>query len=268
MLSDLLSPSYLREHYLPGLQLTGPTGMPLSDPVFLQRIRAMQARFERKYGISLVPLTVKLGPYAIEGEPAAVDVHFPGVDYHPDGKLDHQHFSFKLPLAPVREIVTFGLWLPGMSQAARFPIDWGYITPKSSTFRVYPGKSLTFAVPFLSGIFASIVDMGRPVPQAWHVVYRAGYTEAELTGKDADVLDALCKMIAIDLLVPGSLDANFAEGVSSRNISVDGLSQSMSLINGPQTLKYSGLILAYGQQLEDWEKTFWARRSGVKLGVL
>lgn len=267
MLEALLTPEYVRQAYLRGLPMEGPDGIPLPDGVIASRIRAVRAWFERKYGVRLEPRVIKVGSRPLPGEPEPDEV-FPGVDYHPDGNLDGRHHMLRLPVGPIRRILAFGLWLPGMDRPALFPPDWAHYSPRSATVRVYPGKGLTFGVPALAGVYASLVSLGKPVPHAWHFSYEAGYTLEDLQGRDYDIVDALGKAVAVEVLVPGSVDADLAEGVASRSVSVDGLSQSIQLMQGPNALKYQPLINQYLQDLREWEKTFWARRRGVHLGVV
>lgn len=267
MLDALLTPSYVRENYLRGLPLEGPDGSPLPDGVIAQRIRGVVAWFERKYGVRLSPTQIKVGRLPLPGEPEPEEV-YPGIDFHPDGNLDHRHHLLRLPVGPIRRIHAFGLWLPGMDRPALFPLDWAHYAPRSHTVRVYPGRGLTFGIPALAGVYASLVSLGKPVPHAWHFSYEAGYALEDLQGRDYDILDNLAKLVAVEVLVPGSVDADLAEGVSSRSVSVDGLSQSVQLLQNPNALKYQALINQYLQDFREWEKTFWARQKGVRLGVI
>jgi len=267
VLEALLTPQYVRQNYLRGLPLEGPDGTPLADGVIASRVQAVRAWFERRYGVRLGERVVKVGRLPLEGEPPADEV-YPGIDFHPDGNLDHRHHMLRLPVGPVLEIYAFGLWLPGMDRPARFPLDWAHYSPRSSTVRVYPGKGLTFGLPALAGVYASLVSLGKPVPHAWHFTYRAGYALEDLQGPDYDIVDALAKLVAVEVLVPGSVDADLAEGVSSRSVSVDGLSQSVQLLQNPNALKYQALINQYLQDYREWERTYWARKRGVRLGVV
>jgi len=267
VIEALLTPDYIRQNYLRGLPLPGPDGSPLPDDLIRSRVKAVARAFERKYGVRLEPKLIKVGSYPLEDEPTP-DETFPGVDFHPDGNLDHRHHILRLPVGPIREVYAFGLWLPGLSRPAKFPNDWCHYSPRSKTVRVYPGKSLVFAVPTLSGILANLVSLGKPVPGAWHFSYRAGYTLEDLQGQDYDVVDALAKLVAVEVLVPGSVDVHLAEGVSQRSISADGLSQSITLMQNPNALKYQNLINQYLKDYGDWERTFWARVRGVRMGVV
>jgi len=267
VIEALLPPSYIRDNYLRGLPMEGPDGSPLPDSLIASRTQAVARWFERKYGIRLGLVNVKVGQYPLEGEPTP-DETYPGIDFHPDGNLEHRFHILRLPVGPVKRIHAFGLWLPGMSRPALFPPDWAHVNPRSHTVRVYPGKGLTFAVPTLAGIMANLVSLGKPVPHAWHFSYQAGYTLEELQGQDYDVVDALAKLVAVEVLVAGSIDEDLREGVASRSVSVDGLSQSVQLLQNPNALKYQPLINQYLQDVKEWEKTFWARQKGVRLGVI
>jgi len=268
-LETLLTPAYIRERYLPGLPLLDSQGRPLPDDTITQRVKAVVRAFERKYDIRLEPKRIKAGRYTFDGEdPSTIDEHFPGVDWHPDQNRDHKHFIMKLPAGPIREIEKVGLWMPGMRAPAEFPSDWIEVRPRSSTIRVYVGTTLTYAIPQLSGIIMNLIGFNRPIPGGWHFIYTAGYAEEDLTGRDYDLLDALGKAAALEVLTPGSLDKHFADGVTSRNVSVDGLSQTLSLTNTPNSLKYQALIARYTEELAAWEKTFWARKSGIRFGVV
>ena len=266
-MESLLTPQYVRDNFLRGLPLEGPDGSPLPDSILLSKVQAVRAAFERKYAIRLAPVNIKVGNRPLPGEPEPQEV-YPGIDFHPDGNLDHRHHLLRLPVGPVRQIHVFGLWLPGMDRPALFPQDWAHVNPRSHAVRVYPGKGLTFGLPALAGIYASLVSLGKTVPHAWHFAYRAGYTLEELAGRDYDLVDALGKLVAVEVLVPGSIDAYLAEGVAGRSVSVDGLSQSVQLIQSPNSLKYQPLITQYLNEYREWERTFWARQRGVRLGVV
>lgn len=288
-MSRLLTPRFVRENFLAGLVLEDGDGRPMRDAVIEGRIKGVTARFERQYGVRLTPTAVKLGLYPLENEiepgevlvPAVVDdagveiapavladpLVMPGLDYNPDRGRDNHQFSMELPLGPVRNLRAFGLWLPGQARPVSFPTDWVHCNPRSHRVRVYPGRTLTTAFVFASGIFANIVSASRPIPYAWHASYVAGYSDSDLAGRDYDVLEALGKMVACEVLIAGSIDRNLAAGITQKAAGVDGLSQSVSLIQNAAALKYAPLIASYQQELDAWEKTFFRRRTGIRLGV-
>lgn len=281
-----LDATFIRTSFLRGLTLEDADGRPMDDAFIEARIKAVKAKFERKYGVRLQPTAIKLGSLDLPGEIQAGEELWPesapgagdavlatperhgGIDYHQDQSKDNQHFSMELPVAPIREVRAFGLWLPGMQRPSPLPSDWCHWQPRSNRIRFYPGRTLSFPILMQNGVFANLVSGERPVPHAWHVSYIAGYTPDDLAGPDADVMEAVGKMVALDVLVPGSVDRNLAAGITGKSVSVDGLSQNLSLIQNAQALKYQPYIAALEQDLKDWENTYWARRTGVRFGRL
>jgi hypothetical protein len=268
-----LTAQWVLDNMLPGLPLVSSQGVPLSAGVINGRIKGTVRGFERKYGVRLSPTTIKVGTDRLERDPPAAEpdpIHerYRGLDYHPDGNLDNRHHVMHLPVGPIRSIIGVGLRLPGMFLPATLPVDWISYQPRSNTIRLYPQKSLSFAVVYTGGYFLNIHAANKPIPEAWHITYEAGYGDSDLGGRDYDILEALGKMVAIEVLVPGSLDTYLAQGISGKSISADGLSQSIQLLHHPNGLKYSNVIARLTEEIAAWESTFWARRGGVRLAIL
>lgn len=271
-----LTGQWVVDNMLPGLPLETSDGAPLTDALIDGRIKSVVAAFQRKYGVRLAPTVVKVGSDPLPADPVRAAPEDPdpireryrGLDYMHDGNLDNRHHSMKLPVGPVRRIIGVGLRLPGMTAPAALPVDWISFQPRSAHIRLYPNKTLSFAVTYTGGWFLNVLGAGRTIPEAWHVTYEAGYDPDDLTGLDYDVLEALGKMVAIELLVPGSMDRFLAEGVGGKTISADGLSQSIQLLQHAGGLKYANVIQTLTQQLAEWESMFWARRGGVRIGIL
>lgn len=281
----LITPAELREVYLNNLPLEDPQGRPIPDRVLERRIRAAESAFERRYGVRLAPTAVKVGPLPLRGELKVGDVldddparyaplrverieQFRGLDYTHDGNLDHRHHIMRLPLGPVISVRAFGLALPGMKEPALYPREWLDVSRRSHRVQVYARQLTAAPVVHSVALFHPLVPGGKTVPQAWHVSYIAGYRDADFAGPDADVLDALGKLTACDVLVPGSIDRNLALGVQSKGVGVDGLSQNVALMHNAGAVKYQALINAYREHLKGWERGFFARVKGVRLGAV
>jgi len=263
-----LTGQWVLDNMLPGLPLETSNGAPLTDALIDGRIKSVVASFQRKYGIRLAPTVIKVGTDPLTDDPQVIQERYRGLDYMNDGNLDNRHHSMKLPIGPVRAITAVGLRLPGMYRPADLPVDWISFEPRSNVIRLYPNKTLSFAVTYTGGWFLNVLGAGRTIPEAWHVTYEAGYGPDDLTGLDYDILEALGKMVAIELLVPGSLDRFLAEGVGGKTISADGLSQSIQLLQHAGGIKYANVIQSLAQQLQEWESMFWARRGGVRMAIL
>jgi hypothetical protein len=273
---QILTVDFVRKNFLPDLKLESSLGRPMQDAIILNKIKSVLAAFERKYAVRLSPTAVKMGDNPIEKEIQIGDTlepgivadkieRFSGTDYYADGGKDNRMYIMKLPLAPVRSIKAVGLWLPAMSQAFAFPVDWSHQTKKTFNLRVFPGKSTAFPNSLTGSFLPLVSSQMRNIPGGWHVSYVAGYTEEELFGQDVDLLEALGKMAACEALVPGSIDRNTELGITNKGVGVDGLSQNVSLVGNANAVKYQGVINAYKEQIADWEKTFFARQGGVRL---
>lgn len=263
-----LTAQWIIDNFLPGLPLETSLGQPMSPALINGRIKSVVATFQRRYGVRLAPTTIKCGSLPMRGDPIDVQEQFVGFDYHHDGNMDNRLHSMRVPVGPIREILGLGLHMPGMRDPAVLPVDWAVARPRSNLVRLFPRQSLTAAVAFIGGYFMNIHLVGRTMPDAWHITYIAGYTPEDLNGPEYDVLQALGKMVAIELLVPGSMDSLLAEGLAGKGISVDGLSQNITLLQNPNSLKYTNLLTRMGEELAAWEATYWARRSGVRMSIL
>lgn len=263
-----LTGQWVLDNFLPGLPLEDSFGRPMSAALINGRIKATVASFQRRYGVRLAPTVIKCGSEPMTEDPPVIDEVHAGLDFHSDGNLDHRQHIMRLPVGPIRSVHALGLFLPGMRAPSSLPVDWVSARPRSNAVRLFPRKSLTAAIAYTGGYFLNINMLGRPTPEGWHITYTAGYDPNDLLGREYDILEALGKMVAIELLVPGSMDSLLGEGVGGKSISVDGLAQSIQLLHSANTLKYTNVITRYAEELSAWEATYWARQGGVRFAVL
>lgn len=263
-----LTGQWVIDNFLPGLPLEDSLGRPMSATLINGRIKAAVATFQRRYSMRLAPTVIKCGSAPMRNDPPDVDEVHAGFDYHGDGNHDHRQHIMRMPVGPIREMHALGLYLPGLKEPASLPVDWLSFRARSNAVRLFPRQTLSAAIAYTGGYFLNIHMLGRPVPEGWHITYTAGYDESALLSSEYDVLEALGKMVAIELLVPGSMDTFLSEGIGGKSISVDGLSQSIQLLHSANTLKYTNLITRMTEELTAWEATYWARRGGVRFSVL
>jgi hypothetical protein len=274
MLLDL--PAFKRD-YLRDMPLADAKGRPLTDPTYQNRLKSVVASFERAYAVSLSPCHVKLGDEALSADPELLPSNDPAyipliakdaVDFDPRSFEGDRYVHLRLPLGPVVRVLGIGMKLPGMSHPAEYQLDWIQLKKRRKVIDIYPGRTVS-AMPFGAGGWAMLaLNSARVIPNAWQIVYLAGYTADQLAGQDADVYAAICKLLALDLLIPGSADIHLNAGVSGRSVSVDGLSQNTNLMQNANKLKFGPLIDAYQQSYAEWAKMYEFRRSGPKFGVL
>ncbi len=265
-------PSELKALFLRDLPMVDAKGRPLADAVIAQRIQATVAAFERKHAVSLTRVTVRMGSAELPGVTVPPGARmFDARDYDPRGFEDDRWVSLRLPLGPVRsdaDVLAVGLRLPGQSQVSVWSKDWVQVSPQDRLIRIYPqGRFLNFQPLLATSIGLGLLGGTRIIPGAWQVLYVAGYSDADLAGKDADVRNAVGMLAAVNVLVPGSIDQYLAAGVAGLSASVDGLSNSTQLMQNPNALKYAALAAQYADAVAAWEKTFEARK-GVLFGAV
>lgn len=278
--------SAFRRIYLNDLDLENPHGEALSDDDLAQLLRAATAEFEREFAVRLTPTVVRLGAQPLKTEPPSRAAppegatpeeiealppleHFSALTYDPRSFEGSRHVNLQLPIGPVRVVHGAGLELPGRPTLLEFPSHAVQVNERRKRIQIYWKAGFAQGPPFaLSGLGIMALNSSRSIPNAWHVAYEAGYTPEDLAGRDADVLEALQKMVAIKALVIGSADRNFAMGVTGRTVSVDALSQTTNLAANADSLKYGALIKAYGDDLQAFKSMYSQRKSGVRLSVL
>lgn len=268
----MFTPAEFRSQFLPGLVFADEYGRPLPDAIFAAKIQAAVASFERVYSVSLKPIVVKLGEHPTTYDPPEDDpepvVRRDAIDFDPRSWDESRHASLLLPVAPVRGVLGVALRLPGMVGVVEFDRNWIHPHARRKNLSIYPGGTKLAAFPAQISTFALLALHGqRTIPNAWQVTYRAGYTPDDLAGPHADVLNTIGKLAALEMLVPGSIDVHLNAGVTGRNVSVDGLSQSLSLIQNAQALKFAPLMAAYSASVQEFAKTYEFRR-GRKVGFL
>ena len=267
----LLPTSTLRDVYLRGMPLADEHGRPLPDAVLEMKLTSTVAAFQRRYGVRLTPTLVRLGDAELPGEPFSPDLpryHADAIPFDPRDFEGDRFVSLLLPVGPVQRVRAVCLQLPGAKPLA-WGENWIQLQRHARTLQIYPMGQTVNLMPLQATSLGFMALMGgRAIPNAWQVAYEAGYSEDDLKGDQADVLQAVAMLTAIAVLIPGSMDAFAAKGIAGLSASVDGLSNSTQLAGGGQTLRYAPLIQAYKDELQSWEKTYQERGVGLRFGVL
>lgn len=268
----MLTLEQLKGTYLRGMTLADEHGRPMPDTLLESKIRVVKAAFERRFGVSLVPVTVRMGEILMPGDPWETP-EYPLVlrdarTHDPRDFEGNRYVSIKLPVGPVRKVLAVCLQLPGGKPSA-WHKDWVQLERKTRTVQLFPLGQNVNLMPFTANTLGIMyLNSGSTIPNAWQIAYTAGYSEDDLLGKDADVLAALGMLTAIAVLIPGSIDQFLASGVSGISASVDGLSNSTQLMQNSGAIKYAALIGAYRDELKGWERTYQERGVGLRFGVI
>lgn len=265
----MLTAAQVKELFLNQMTPADPYGRPMSDAAMQSLIAAAVATFERKWGLALTPRVVTLGD--VDFVPPA-DLPFEVHDAIPHDPRDFDGERFvwlTLPTGPVQEILHVQLRLPGMTKPVSWPESWVQPNYSGKYIQIYPmGNNIGGPSFGMTGMTLTTLTASRTVPNAWRIAYRAGYTAADLAGKDADVFRAVGSLAALGMLVPGSIDRYLTLGVGGLSASVDGLSNSTQLMQNSGALKYAALIAAMTQALQSWEQVFRDRVRGPVIGFI
>lgn len=205
-LSDL-TPTWLKENYLTGLQFLDTAGMPIGDTFFDTHLQNAVRKLETICDISILELV-------ITGE------------QHDYRIGDFYAYAFlQTYKQPVREVKKVRAVYPVGNSIAEYPDEWIQITPNGQINLVPQRGALGNTILGAGGDFLPLMFAGLSyVPSLWEIDYTAGMDSDNLPRM---VVEAIAKLAAIDVLAIMS-DLTRPIGINSESLSIDGLSQSQS----------------------------------------
>lgn len=202
----VISPAFVKNNYLWGLEIYNASGSPLPDTVLENIILAAQDRVERSLNIVIEPRDI--------------------VEYHDYYVCDYVNWAYidlyQRPVIAVHKVeMVFG-----DQSALVIDPSWVRLSHEKGQMQLFPtwGRMGTMIITG-AGLWLPIVfRQWQYAPKLWRITYRAGFEEVppslkELIAKEACI--TLAEMF-IDLVVGPS--------VGSQSISVDGVSQSTTLL--------------------------------------
>lgn len=254
-----LTPAYLKENFLQGIPLEDKQGKPLGDGILSRALDIAEDELHTRYGLLWQPTTVVLGPVPTDKYtplPKVITGH--GPDYEPHAWQGNTWSILQLPYYPIVRLDYLGLGLGAGApkEVMSFPAEWHQLDKQHGVLRLFPawrGTTQAGITSFMLGVLNS----GRVIPQAFRVAYQAGYSNvlserpwlAWMLGASATV-----RLLPTLALLRGGL-------ISSQSVSVDGLSQSVSLPVSGQTHMYSPYQSSLEAQIKESGKLFFRRRN-------
>lgn len=233
-LNSIITPAWLKERYLFGIDLTDDTGTAFPDSLFQISIDAAIDTLSAEFGIELSGLVTYTERKDIRDT---------------DGE---SFFMLQLNQRPVREIVKLEAQY-GSFPATEIPSSWLHIgSEKGGQIQVLAGPdalgSYIFAgnLPYigLGGLY------GRPItPLYFKVTYKAGFdgTEYPYPTVFQDAVGLMASMLPLD--TAGDLIAG--AGIASKSVSFDGLSTSLNTTSSATNSGYGARVLSYQKRLKD-----------------
>ncbi len=264
-----LNAAYLRRRFLQGIPLEDASGRPVPEANFDDALREAHAFFTRKFGVLFRPTRVILGNVPPEQRPppggteAVIETN--GIDYDPQTWHADRWASIQLPFGPVHDIRFVGVGLGGQALPTiiHFPSDWWQLSERRYFLRLYPGflSLQTFAA---SSFHLSIIAARRRIPNAWRIVYRAGFSD--VFNEEPDLARAIALQATI-LLLP-TLAMLHSGSIVSESVSVDGLSQSRSFPVSATSHRLSPLQSSLQAELDSFLSLYFATQRGPRLTSL
>lgn len=226
--SSIIDPNDIRQNYLFGINLQK-QGQVLTDDVYQYYINAAVEQLQNYLGIKLFKQVIQESK-----------------DFYSD---DWQQWGYVKTTYPVRCAFELTGYL-GTIRQVTYPTDWLSVRKTSDgelyqrQIHIIPNSAnIQNEAIMYTGILPSVnYHSNRRIPNYWTMVYVTGFDSIP-----ADILNALGKIAALNILAMTSDALLYQPGMNTNTISLDGLSQSISLnANGV----FSNRIKQY--QLDLW----------------
>ncbi len=235
-----VTPRYLREVLLYGLDLTDDNGNPLPDAIYWHGILAAYHWMEQLLGIDII-------------QRSRTD----RLDFQ---QQEYRNFVFTplwhYPVQSVQAVsgVYFGATVP-------FPLEWVQLKARMGLLNLVPtGSSFSsFLIPAGAGIIPVLVNGVAVIPNFWEVKYTTGFASGTLPYNLRDMIAKRAAFAPLNIL--GDLVGGIA--IASKSLGIDGLSQSINTTNSAENAGYSGRLRQYEREMKidiPILKSYWSRR--------
>lgn len=248
IISDI-TPDYLREVYMFGIDLTDPEGNPFPDVMYKKAIDAAKQWLH-------VELHMYFEETLIENE-----VH----DYRKTDWMDWMYIrTYWYPIIDVEKITaTF----PAGNEIIDFPKDWMVIHKRPGQVQMVPtlGSMSSFLIGQGGQLLSMYAHLHSFIPGMFKITYKTGFENDDIP---EDCADLICKKACTHVLHnAGDMIAGSA-GVANFSVSVDGMSQSLGTTASPTNAGYGARLLNWRSEIKQQLKELKDYWNGFKLVVL
>jgi hypothetical protein len=238
-LTDTITPQWLKDRYLVGIDLTDDTGAAYPDVLFTHAISAAISTVESELDIVLEDLSTYTD---------RLDV----LDWAGD-----TFWLLQTKQRPLREIVEVQVQY-GQYGPTTIPNDWANIaSERGGQLQIIPGPSGMTSVIFTGGTpFVGLIGFyGRPyTPLWWKIKYKAGFDGIKgVPGVEYPVPPSILDMVGLMaslLPLDTAGDLIVGAGIASKSISMDGLSTNINTTSSATNSGYGARALSYQKRLK------------------
>lgn len=248
-----ISPTELRERYLFGIPVCSGDGRKMSNSAIEQHILSAQTKVENMF-------SVKLNKQVIEENRDFIRQEF-------------MSWGYIRTMYPIVYIDNLEGWINDICQIT-YPKEWLSIK-KQESVAVYRnlylipntgsknGATMTQNSLIYNGLSPHLGWFGQSyIPNYWRPRYITGWDKIP-----ADLMDFMAKIASINILsVLG--DILYGVGITSLQVSLDGVSQSTPLARSGQGGLFSGRIKQYVDDLERMLPDLKSKYRGISFEVL
>lgn len=249
----VMSPTELREKYLFGIPMCSNDGTKMSSSAIVQHILAAQTQVENLFSL-------KLKKQVIEENR----------DFQ---KQEFMSWGYIRTMYPIVYIDNLEGWINDVCQIT-YPKEWLSIK-KQEDIAVYRnlylipntgsrnGATMTQNSLIYNGLSPHLGWFGQTyIPNYWRPRYITGWDKVP-----ADLLDFIAKIAAVNVLsVMG--DILYGVGITSLQVSLDGVSQSTPLTRSGQGGLFAGRIKQYIDDVDRMLPTLKSKYRGISFEVL
>lgn len=249
----IMSPTELMENYLFGIPLCSSDGRKMSSQAISQHISAAQTQVENLFSIKLTKQVVEESRDFVRQE--------------------FNSWGFIRTMYPIAFIDNLEGWINDVCQIT-YPREWLSIK-KQEDLAIYrnvylvpntgskSGATMTQNSLIYNGISPHLGWFGQTyIPNYWRARYVTGWDNIP-----ADLFDFIAKLAAINVLnVIG--DILYGVGLTSIQLTLDGVSQSTPLTRSSSGGLFSGRIKIYVDELDRMLPTLRSKYRGIAFEVL
>ena len=231
-ITDPITPAYLKDRYLFGIDLTNDDGTSYPDALFSTAINSATSIIESELDIVLTGLQTFDERY----------------DVDPGGY--ESYFLISLDKRPVRELVQTSLQYGGFDKHP-LPNSFVHITsPEHGQVQFIAGPDFynSFGTGHTPHLVPGFMGGNTYVPAYLRFEYKAGFDGTTYPYPE-DILDLIC-LVASMLPLDTAGDLIVGAGIASKSISMDGLSTSINTTSSATNAGYGARMISYRKRLE------------------
>lgn len=223
-----VTPDFVRQNYLYGLDLTEDNGLPLPDTLYWIGIKQAYSWLEQLLHIDILPRT-----YTAEQRDFNVSA------YQNYITLTTLHY-------PVRSVLKVEANYYG--QKVEFPVEWVRINKRLGQLNMVPsGLAFSrFLIPASGGGFLPLLSAVDYIPGFWEITYETGFRTGELPYNLRDIIAKKACFVPLNIL--GDLVGGVA--IASKSIGIDGLSQNINTTSSAENAGYSARLRQYEREFK------------------